>query len=173
MISSDCTVLTNIYQDHCNLAVWQRQDPLAHNTHWLRTIAPLRFTAKVDDVPGVLHQHLPDHEDKAKLSEDIWLLADMYSSLFELENIGVRLQPLERAMCPKFHCDRVPVRLITTYGGPGTEFMHQPVKQIHSGDVALLKGTAWEGNEENGVIHRSPAVANDEFRLVLTLDFVG
>lgn len=173
MISTDCSALTHIYQDDCNLAVWQRQDPLADNSDWLKTIASLRFTAKVDDVPAVLHKHLPNHEDKARLSEDIWLLADMYSCLFDVNELGVRLQPLDRAMCPKFHCDRVPARLITTYGGQGTEFLHQPVQQINAGDVALLKGTAWEGNEENGVIHRSPQITSDEFRLVLTLDLVG
>jgi len=35
----------------------------------------------------------------------------------------------------------------------------------------LLKGTLWDGNENMGLVHRSPVVPDNEKRLVLTLDF--
>ncbi|EEX36900.1 hypothetical protein VIB_001007 [Vibrio metschnikovii CIP 69.14] len=40
------------------------------------------------------------------------------------------------------------------------------------GDVALLKGSGWEANENNGLVHRSPAYVPNERRLLLTIDFV-
>jgi len=37
--------------------------------------------------------------------------------------------------------------------------------------VALMKGEKWPGNKGAGLVHRSPAVAAREPRLLLTLDF--
>ena len=51
-----------------------------------------------------------------------------------------------------------------------------PKKQINKmtvGDVALLKGELWEGNEHAGLVHRSPLVPEGEKRLLLTLDFLS
>ena len=102
-------------------------------------------------------------------------------------------------MCPKFHVDRVPCRLVTTLLGTATEWlpndkvnrsklgaggkgladsdsgiMQSPldIKQLNPGDVALLKGEAWYNNEMRGLVHRSPMVLNNEKRLLLTLDFM-
>jgi len=101
-------------------------------------------------------------------------------------------------MCPKFHVDKVPCRLVTTYQGAATEWLpHQAVnreklgagsngkadsesglyknqndiQQLNCGEVALLKGESWQGNENAGLVHRSPSLAVDEHRLLLTLDF--
>jgi hypothetical protein len=99
-------------------------------------------------------------------------------------------------MCPRFHVDRIPCRLVTTYQGPATQWLTNAVadrsvlghangglpdhksglyshgdnvQQIKAGDVSLLKGELWEGNEGAGLIHRSPST--DFPRLLLTLDF--
>ena len=95
-------------------------------------------------------------------------------------------------MCPRFHVDRVPCRLITTYSGAGTEwlsnkdinrdllgkvdnqFINQEcinIEKLDTGDVALLKGESWIGNEGNGIIHRSPSIIDKKSRLLLTIDF--
>jgi hypothetical protein len=42
---------------------------------------------------------------------------------------------------------------------------------LNTGDVALFKGEAWEGNEGFGVVHRSPSVPDNTQRLLLTIDF--
>ncbi|MGH8364489.1 MAG: DUF1826 domain-containing protein, partial [Pseudomonas sp.] len=47
------------------------------------------------------------------------------------------------------------------------------IEQIRCGEVALLKGTKWHGNENHGLIHRSPALKADERRLILTLDWLA
>ncbi|MDF5119777.1 DUF1826 domain-containing protein, partial [Vibrio parahaemolyticus] len=46
------------------------------------------------------------------------------------------------------------------------------IRRMQPGDVALLKGSGWEGNEATGLIHRSPHGAENERRLLLTLDFI-
>jgi len=48
----------------------------------------------------------------------------------------------------------------------------QDIQQLNYGDVALLKGEAWQDNEGAGLVHRSPDLAKDEKRLLLTLDMM-
>ncbi len=42
---------------------------------------------------------------------------------------------------------------------------------VNTGDIVLLKGEGWYGNEGLGAVHRSPAVKQGEKRVVLTMDF--
>ncbi|GAL13441.1 hypothetical protein JCM19233_4443 [Vibrio astriarenae] len=57
------------------------------------------------------------------LIDSIAELVDMFCFLFELKRAGVRLATLDRAMCPRFHVDRVPCRLVTTYKGIATQWL--------------------------------------------------
>ena len=57
------------------------------------------------------------------LSKDILKLVEMFCCLFGLKQAGLRLIALDTAMCPSFHVDRVPCRLITTYQGIATEWI--------------------------------------------------
>ena len=120
----------------------------------------------------------------------------LYADLFGLDRIGLRLALLDHAMCPKFHFDSVTCRLISTYGGTGTQWLEDAhinrsklgagcdgLKDENSGlildnnaiqtmpaySVGVFKGSRWEGNENNGAVHRSPPVTSP--RLLLTLDF--
>ena len=131
------------------------------------------------------------------LARDVASLVEMFCELFGLRRAGLRLGVLDSAMCPKFHVDRVPCRLVTTYLGDGTEWLpntavdrsklgmgaagkpdHESgicgsaddIQQLAEGQVALLKGELWVGNENGGLVHRSPAVADGELRLLATLD---
>ena len=45
------------------------------------------------------------------------------------------------------------------------------INRLNIGDVAMLKGELWEGNESAGLVHRSPELLAGERRLLLTLDF--
>lgn len=47
------------------------------------------------------------------------------------------------------------------------------IRQLQSGDVALLKGENWIGNEGAGIIHRSPQPPQGTRRLILTLDWLN
>jgi hypothetical protein len=98
-----------------------------------------------------------------------------------------------------FHFDRIPCRLVTTYHGVATEWLHHNVidrsklgsgnqgksdeqsglfknlsdiNRLTRGDVALLKGEHWHENEGVGLVHRSPQNVVNERRLLLTLDFL-
>lgn len=198
--AADC--LADIYLTDVNLAVWQRQLSNSVKKNCLSLLADRHFTGcrlvLAADKVASFGDALPELLRYPDLRRDIQLLADMFLTLFGLERIGLRLTPLKSGMCPKFHVDRVPCRLITTYVGGGTEWLpHHEVNRcklgagskglndaesgvvsseasiqaLASGDVALFKGEMWVGNEGAGLVHRSPVIVPNN-RLLLTLDFL-
>lgn len=192
--------LTRILQDDINLAVWQRQVPLH-----IREFADLLLSlneplaeslclelADEDAEPDLagLASGFRDLEGYEGFIEDLKWLVSAFACLLGARRIGLRLRVLDKAMCPRFHVDHVPVRLITTYAGVGSQWLKEgamdraqlgqanaepqaQVQQLDSGAVALLKGEKWYGNEGFGLIHRSPQPAPGERRLILTLDWLG
>ncbi|WP_417879832.1 DUF1826 domain-containing protein [Vibrio sp.] len=204
LIDNTPTILTDIYQPDSNIAIWQRTLPKQMRQdieQMLYDDKPLALVQSLtpDNTADWIRTRLEDYACTQALSEDIALIVDMFCCLFDLKEVGLRLTRLDSPMCPKFHFDRVPCRLVTTYAGPATEWLDnkgidrsklgagslgQPdhlsglysnensIKKVQAGDVALLKGSGWEGNEDNGLIHRSPAVEPNERRLLLTLDFI-
>lgn len=202
-IATDPAVFTNIYEATTHIAVWQRQlnRALAHEAQQLVDNQPnlqASFTVAPHDVSGAIQELANGDASTAALSEDISQLVDMFCCLFDLQRAGLRLTTLSHAMCPRFHVDKVPCRLVTTYSGTATQWLpnhladrsklgagsankpdeesglfHHPdnIEQLHTGDVALLKGELWHNNAGAGLIHRSPAVPSNTRRLLLTLDF--
>lgn len=123
---------------------------------------------------------------------DVSWLVSAFACLLGAKRVGLRLRVLDKAMCPRFHVDHVPVRLITTYAGIGSQWLREGamdrrqlgqaaaeprdpalIQQIGTGEVALFKGEKWHGNQGFGLIHRSPQPAPGERRLILTLDWLG
>ena len=199
----DVNVLTDIYRDAINIAIWQRTlserlgESVVHVVNsrpLLKTsavVSPTNVNARISDILGTEKLSRP-------LCDDISDLVEMYCFLFDVKEAGLRLTSLDRAMCPRFHVDRVLCRLMTTYQGNATQWLpdhladrtklgqgnngepdeksglmstKEDIRHLERGDVALLKGALWQGNESGGIIHRSPPVATGERRLILTLDF--
>jgi hypothetical protein len=54
----------------------------------------------------------------------------------DADQVGFRLLSLSHPMCPGFHVDRVNLRLVYTYAGPGTEWLeHHSVNRQWLGNV--------------------------------------
>ena len=194
--------LTGILDDGVNLALWQRQLP-AHIADFGRLLLslnePLAESLSLempgDDAEPNLHglaSGFSDLEGYEGFIADVSWLVSAFACLLGAQRIGLRLRVLDTAMCPRFHVDHVPVRLITTYAGIGSQWLKEGaidrrqlgkpeaepqdeslIQQISSGEVALLKGEKWHGNEGFGLIHRSPQPASGERRLILTLDWLS
>ncbi|QXI28517.1 DUF1826 domain-containing protein [Pseudomonas vanderleydeniana] len=196
------TVLGEILEDGVNLAVWQRRLPshIADFAHLLLSLGePLAESLSLEmpddeSLPQLqgLASGFSDLEGYEGFISDVSWLVGAYACLLGARRIGVRLRVLDKAMCPRFHVDHVPVRLITTYAGAGSEWLAEgamdrrqlgsptaepmdagSIHQLDSGAVALLKGERWQGNEGFGLVHRSPQVATGERRLILTLDWLA
>ncbi|MFP3589632.1 DUF1826 domain-containing protein, partial [Paraburkholderia sp. SIMBA_055] len=64
------------------------------------------------------------HGYEAFVADVTWLVA-AYTCLVGARRIGLRLRVLNAPMCPRFHVDNVPLRLLTTYVGPGSEWLQE------------------------------------------------
>lgn len=197
----DPKILADIYQEEINIAIWRRTtgERLKDAVDGFLAANP-QFEAAMSVSPDSAHAKVSEATSgtaSTELADNVAELVSMFCYLFGLKRAGLRLATLNRAMCPRFHVDRVPCRLVTTYHGVATEWLpHQSVdrsklgpgsngqsdpdsglfanqsdiQQLTCGDVALLKGELWTENEGAGLVHRSPAVPPGENRLLLTLD---
>ncbi|GGM00900.1 hypothetical protein GCM10009425_10120 [Pseudomonas asuensis] len=185
-------VLADVLHDRTNLAIWNRSLPL-HIDHFARMLAGV-----AEPFAQSLVIHLENAEAEPNVSElasayrdieghegfiaDIAWLVKAFAFLLDARRVGVRLRLLDKAMCPRFHVDHVPLRLVTTYAGPGSLWSSKSqlissspddAHQLSPGAVALLKGDKWEGNEGAGIVHCSPALKPGEKRLFLSLDWLA
>lgn len=205
-VTSSCAIadeplgLTRIFDPQIQLAQWRRPvDTVIAD--WLEAHADdlgsgFRQTLSPGQTPDL--GRLPAGAGRDALAVDVALLAEMLGELLDAPNIGLRLEFVRQAMCPRLHVDRVGIRLLCSYRGPGTEWVEdtsvdrrflgaasggQPdalsglllaghrIEAIPPFAVALLKGSLWQGNDGRGIVHRSPAIAADEApRVLLAMD---
>ena len=204
LMSNDPSILTEIHKDQANIAIWQRDFPeeLKHAAKLVVDHTPtlqISLSLSSENVYTPINQALGETPTSEVLSQDIAGLIDMFCCLFDLQRVGLKLTVLDHVMCPRFHADQVPCRLVTTYQGEATEWLpHRvvdrtklgpgsrgkpdeesglyhgadQVNQLKAGEVALLKGELWVGNENAGLVHRSPQLHSGQKRLLLTIDFM-
>lgn len=201
-LGEDIQVLTEVLHDGVNLAVWQRRLPVQIEDFAAALLAqgePLAQSMVLEqahpeqapDISGLVAQYADLPGQAAFLADVCWLVR-AYACLLDAKRIGLRLRALDKAMCPLFHIDHVPLRLITSYAGVGSQWLEEGVmsrarlgeataepqeprliQQLNAGHVALAKGEKWQGNEGCGLIHRSPQPPVGERRLLLTLDWLA
>ncbi|PPC89839.1 MAG: hypothetical protein CTY34_09985 [Methylobacter sp.] len=206
VISSNLTDLSRIYEDGVNLCVIERLMPKAVEQfiyQALQGVGSIEVSQPVDPMSfdfGRLWpqaSHLPGY---GAWLDDLTMLISLFCDLFECREAGLRLLSLDKAMCPRFHVDRGPVRLVCSYGGIGTEWLPEyaldrrklgmgglgkpdnesglitdptAIRQMPAFALGLMKGENWAGNEGQGLVHRSPQpTAAQPRRLLLTLDLL-
>ncbi len=185
-ISRSADVLSEIKQEACSLAIWQRE-PIAQIEQIMAPDArDLRFNAALASLPEELEKALDaagfvKHPARTKLVEDVAELARHYGAIMALDTLSVRLEIVTTDSCRKFHADYVPARLITTYVGSGTDWIEaedagrvrnglapRQINSLSAGEVGLFKGKLGWGEP---IIHRSPPIAGTgERRLLLVLN---
>jgi hypothetical protein len=121
-------VFTRILEDSVNLVCWRRTlspsvagfvDALLGSSSGGRDTATaessvIEIAPGADpQVTGVLagYQAFPGYAD---FVADVNHLTQAFVCLFDVRRAGLRLRVLDHAMCPRWHVDQVPVRLITT-----------------------------------------------------------
>ena len=198
LITEECIDLTAIYDDHCSLCIWM-PPKCAERDQYARQLALQEFELKqivsMESLESDLHT-LPMGLGQTEMKQWIGHLVEIFSTLFELDHVGLRISGRKKPMCPKLHVDHVPARLVHSLHGEGCDWLGEPsyftakereslhikdwiqqaeanhtmnIKQAPRGSVAIMKGTRWKDNCLP-IIHRSPK--HDRARLVLTLDFV-
>jgi hypothetical protein len=160
-------------------------DPGVHLVVWERRDAAVRRRARAwpTAVGRAMHTVAAQRADAAQLAErlgleaapalaaDVAMLCDLFETITGATTLGLRLDVTDRATCPVFHVDRVTLRLMTTYRGPGTEWLEDGVaRQARAGDVLFAKGETWPQLAAGPCQHRSPRPRPGETRVLLTLD---
>jgi hypothetical protein len=190
-------VLHAVRQPGVELAAWQREPDPAWAA-WLETLpldawpacrlelAPPEAAAALEgsfDACGT-----PRSPARDALATDVAGLVTLFATLAgSPRRVRVRLDVVTGDACRRWHRDCVPLRLICTYRGPGTQWvpptwgddvLKQPdddtphAMALQAADVALFKGCGWPGQaHDGGIVHRSPRIAGTGLaRLVLVLD---
>ena len=196
-------VLDAIAQPTVSIAVYRRPLPemmLGELSCWAREHDPSYdevVQPEAWDVASAMAQ-LTHAGARSWLEADVTQLLARFVALAETPRVRIALRAVQTDACRKFHVDFVHMRLITTYVGPGTEWLphhaarrevleHPPdcpcdanqaivrarraVRHARTGDVLLMKGE--RHGHGAGTVHRSPPIeAAGATRLVLTLTSV-
>ncbi len=153
------------------LVLDERRQPLDVATI-AQLIARAPFTTRSEGPVATIADDLADLP--APLVADVAALARRFADLMGVDDVRVRVEGVTGNACTRMHADYTDVRLITTYAGPGTDYVEGDdtccPKRVPQGWVGLFKGNLY-GRGHAPCQHRSPAVANTgERRLVLVID---
>ncbi len=183
-------VLSQLRATGVGACLWQRQlrtDLL----NWLATLPAEQlphFRAEAitqTDIRRRLYQafqaaHTPDGPLRTAFEEDILSLATLFQTVTPCERFNLRLEVIENDACRRFHIDRLRARMLCTYRGSATQFALarengdlpvEPIAQLGTGDVGVMRGTLWPARDKSGVLHRSPPISGSgETRLLLVID---
>ena len=203
-INDHPSIFTDIFQENINIAIWERDlatDITSCVEQFMQSNS--KYQSSLIVKPDTVFNELIESENlfvnAQAFCKDISELVEMFCVLFDHERVGLRLRVLDSAMCPRFHTDKVPCRLVCTYYGVASEWLahdlvdrsklgkgnngqpdaesglfqsEEDINRLKIGDVAMLKGELWEGNENAGLVHRSPQVPAGDKRFLLTLDCI-
>ncbi len=109
------------------------------------------------------------------LADDVIDLARRFAAIAKSDIVDIRLEVIRHDACWRFHRDATPLRLLTTYRGPGTQLpppdqaeralreqrdCQGPLENLPRHAVALFKGDPDGAGLR--VLHRSPPIAGRE-----------
>jgi Protein of unknown function (DUF1826) len=191
-------VLGEVRRDDVDVALWERELPssLGGLTAWAAstdapsqdrvvTIDSFAIAEVVSIVPALLRD---------ALATDVSMLLGYFAAVSRATRCRLFFGLIRDDQCRKFHIDSVAMRMVTTYVGPGTEWLPERVvdraalermiacpseanaaivrdpdgvRRARCGDVLMLKGPARSRAGTKGAVHRSPPLREREVRLVL------
>jgi len=165
----------------------------------------IRAVLAPDEIPAPalrawFGEHWPGEpcRDLRLWQRDLVMLIGLFRSLHPGCALRFCLEAVHTPDCRLFHTDRVGLRLICTYRGPGTQWLDEDnvnrgelglqgrtmeaanramvrdparIRTMDTGWVAVMKGDAFPGNENGGLVHRAyPCEPGAPARLRLRLD---
>lgn len=156
----------------------------------IASLPNLRVTSDAETLEQAVWQGLANADFEKWLADwlvtDILYLARMFRELARAQRFLVRLETITDDACRKFHVDNVGFRLVTTYRGPGTQWIEpsalatppmceappsDAIQQLERGWIAVMRGGKTATLECPGLPHRSPPIAGTGIgRLFLAID---
>jgi len=210
--AAERAILRRIRQNGINLVLWERSLPGPVAALCRRLVAPrLPLELDVTAAPGstliAAFASRPTFHDAVRNAALHWLIEDIadlaadFAVLADCSEVRVRLTKVADDGCAAFHVDTLPVRLLCTYAGRGTQWADEPdvrraelglrnrttaeanaaivpdatrIRTMRTGAVAVFKGRLWPGANGSGLVHRShPVCCGEHARLRLAIDPAG
>ena len=196
IFSDQLSEFSKIYSNDIELVSIKRPDAESCNSLSKKFIASkqelkLQWTQNTEDSKHIVNA-IPETIQPDLRSMLIEQISESSTTLHELvgcKKVAVRIATLRSAMCPRFHVDQIPCRLLITFCGKATEWIpndsvdwdifsdsssndipvekEEMIQKLKPGEWALLKGGKWQNNFR-GVVHRSPHDKSE--RLFLSID---
>ncbi|AFJ03615.1 Protein of unknown function (DUF1826) [Methylophaga frappieri] len=193
--------LTEIYRPEVNLVQWLREPDARFEIDIKSLLSRPALAIRQQVSSNITLMSLGNYlrlPSESLLLFDIQRLISLFADLFDLHEVGLRLEKIGATMCPRFHTDKLACRLVTAYHGVGTQWLDEnnidrcklgagaaglpdsqsgiyqfenQIRTANTSDVLLLKGDSWPESPVAGIVHRSPPACPNQPRLLLTLDF--
>lgn len=187
------TILDRIRDPVVELAIWERDFPGTF-ADWIDALPAdklpdARAVADDTSLEAVVESMLDDAKTPASamrdiLRDDVSALARRFMTIMGSVEVDIRLEAVDHDACWKFHRDCVEARLLTTYRGPGTQWIAPahgeealdrqsgydgPIQSLSRFSVGLFKGSC--SAPASGIVHRSPPIDGRRLtRLLLCLN---
>ena len=192
--------ITNFNKDNSYLNIVERKKPDSSNVFFEELLRkPFDVNKTIakksifDDIKRLLNKNVSKKIQVNKFY-NIWLqdmekISNLFCNTIDEDNINFSLGSSRG--CKRYHIDNVPIRLLVTYYGKGTEWLPSNacdysayyngeknekiiIKQserkfIEPWNVAIFKGQKFRGGEK-GILHRTPDEAINGKSLLMRLD---
>ncbi|MBQ4845939.1 DUF1826 domain-containing protein [Pseudoalteromonas sp. MMG005] len=202
IIDSNASVLPHIYNSetslvcYCQPASWA----LSRAAQSFVTRHPDdRFTYQGEISPKLIQQlsskFTPSPHGNLILGH-IELMLEMFNTLLQPEEIGLRVIACQHAHSPAFHENRMIARMTSSLGGSGEQWIERQdaqyfplqknqttaqikppqahtINSLCDGDIAIYKGTSWLEHEHNALISASPTFNDKDAKLCVYIDFIS
>jgi hypothetical protein len=195
--------IDNFYKDDSYLNILDREKPYKSNDFFKNLIAePFKLNINIkkanvfEDIKYYLNKKLlkrvQDQIFYYKWIKDMSEICILYSDIINKNSLNFSLKTSRG--CKRYHIDNVPVRLLVTYYGKGTEWLPRDAcnysayyngesnekiikiknrsKFIKSWSIAVFKGQKFKEGTK-AILHRTPNEALNNKSLLMCLDSVS
>ena len=192
--------IDEFYKDDLYLNILDRDKPYKSNQFFKNLIAEpfelninIKKTNAFEDIKYHLNKELlkrvQDQIFYYKWIKDMSEICILYSDIIKKNSLNFSLKTSRG--CKRYHIDNVPVRLLVTYYGKGTEWLPRDAcnysayyngesndkiikiknrsKFIKPWSIAVFKGQKFKGGTE-AILHRTPNEALNKNSLLMCLD---
>jgi len=140
---SEVVDLVEIFDPDVQVCSWRRpiHPQIANYLGSIAHLGTLQLLETLGSNDRAKLERLPKGEGREQLIDDAALLTEILCELLDCPAVGFRGTRVEHAMCPKWHIDKVPMRMLCTYEGPGTEWLEdQEVARSELSNPTVVEG---------------------------------